>query len=195
MRTLNAETVVVGKLVTVMSKSGRAVAVLDVEETLKGTPQKFHEVPLPAFGDTRDIRKIYEENKTARLLFIGSTFTLLDDKKPDFPLLGGRSISGEGQVLPYLREVIRTNPDWKKTQTTTVDQLIVPIDARLEKWAIGTIATPQFVGDRRNQAVQVLRYFKSDSNVTLMKSLLDDPAINVWWSAYTNLKNWGVPVN
>src|SRR3954462_12773199 len=73
-RTLNAETVIVGKLVTVMTKSGRAVAVLDVEENLKGTPQKFHEVPLPAFGDTRDIRKIYEENKTARLLFIGSTF-------------------------------------------------------------------------------------------------------------------------
>ena len=193
-RTLNADTVVVGKLVTVMSKSGRAVAVLDVEETLTGTTPKIHQVPLPAFGDSRDIRKIYEQNKTSRLLFIGSTFTLLDDKNPEFPLLGGARVSGAAQVLPYIREVIRTHPNWNKTQTTNVDRLIVPIDARLEKWAIEAVASTQDVGDR-HQAVQALRYFKSDANIALMKSLLNDLASSIRQAAEENLRRWGVPVN
>jgi hypothetical protein len=192
---LRSESVTVGKLITVMSapKSGRAIAVLDVEETLKGDSQKIRQIHLPAFGSSREIRKIYAEEKGARLLFIGSTFYVLNEKTPVFRVLGGGTIAGADKVISYIREVIRTHPDWKNNQTARIDGLLVPIDARLEKWAIEAVEKES--AEKRRQAVEVLRYFKSDPNIALMKRLLKDPSDDIRKAAAQNLKEWGVAEN
>lgn len=54
--------------------------------------------------------------------------------------------------------------------------LSVPIDGHLEKRAIKNIHSDD--PWRRYQAVKALSHFKSEDNVTLLKSLLDDPAHN-----------------
>jgi hypothetical protein len=206
-RVLNAENVVIGKLVTVMSRSGRAVAVVAVEETLKGEHQEFRQVDLRALGDTNDIRRVYKEDKMARLLFYDSSFAVLDNRGPKYGLLGGVAISGADEVVPYLRELIRSHPEWRKgqqgQQTFPVDGLIVPIDARLEKWAIEAVGNS---GDdnRRHTGVQALQFFKSDANIVLMRRLLADPAgrivsgrrhYYIRQRAYEALNKWDVPVD
>jgi hypothetical protein len=192
-KVLMAESVVAGKLATVMSapKSGRAIAVLEVEETLKGDPQKFRQIPLPAFGSSLEIRKIYTSEKMARLLFIGSSFYVLNDNTPVFRVLGRGTIAGADTVMPYIREVIRTHPQWQNTQTFAIEGLIVPVDARLEKWALEQLATKKD-GESRRQAVEALRYFKSEANIALMKSLLNDPEDYIRQAASENLRRWDV---
>jgi len=192
---LRSKSVTVGKLVTVMSmpKSGRAIAVLDVEETLMGDPQKTQQISLPGYGDSREIRRIYAENKGARLLFIGGSFYVLNDKSPVFRVLGGETISCADNVLPYIREVIRSHPNWKSSQIVRIDGLIVPIDARSEKLAIEAVENESAI--KRHEAVDVLQHFKSDQNIALMKRLLKDPVGYIRESASRTLKEWGVAEN
>jgi hypothetical protein len=210
-RVLDAENVVIAKLVTVTSSSDRAVALVAVEETLKGDHQEFRQVELRASGDSKHVRRLYEDNKTARLLFYDSTFAVLDSIGPKYELLGGGTIRGADEVIPYLREVIRSNPGWKKGklgQTFPLGRLIVPIDARLEKWAIEKIGTYIFSDSRRYEAVQALRLFKSDANIVRMRRLLKDTTSTIATTrsvarrfyyirqaAYEALKNWDVQVD
>lgn len=207
-RALNSETVAIGKLVTVRDKERGVEAVFAVEETLKGDRESIRRVHLQAFGDARDITRIFKENKEARLLFMAGSFTILDSKSPEFRLLGNKTVRGDDEVIPYLREVIRSHPQWNKTQTFTVDGLIVPIDGRLEQWAIGAIASKELRDDRRYEAVRALQFFKSEANISLMKSLLDDTTARtvnianvsrrnyyIRQAAYEALKKWGVEVN
>lgn len=195
-RVLNSNSVVVGKLVTVMSKSDRAVAVLEVDEVLKGPSERIRQIPLRAFGDSKRIFQIYKENKNARLLFYDSTFELLDDSHPEYKLLGDSSIRGTNEIVPYLRDLIRNHPDWNKNETFPVNRVKVPIDARLERWATETLQTRD--DTNRLDAVRALGSFKSDANIELMKGIIQGPISSVRDEliqklASDNLKRWGIP--
>jgi hypothetical protein len=117
----------------------------------------------------------------------------LNDKSPVFRVLGGGTISAADKVLPYIREVIRLHPNWKSSQIVRIDGLIVPIDARSERWAIQAVEKESAA--KRREAVDVLQHFKSDQNIALMKRLLKDPVGDIRQSASRNLKEWGVAEN
>jgi len=87
----------------------------------------------------------------------------------------------------------------------------VPVDAQLERSAVARIVSkdPPW---RIREAIDSLQYFKSDANISLLKSLLNDPASNtstraesnngielrefpVRKQAYDLLKKWSVSVD
>jgi hypothetical protein len=55
--------------------------------------------------------------------------------------------------------------------------LVVPVDADLEKQARAWCKSPS--DEDRWEGAKVLKHFKNDENVRILKSLLDDPAISV----------------
>ncbi|PHS03245.1 MAG: hypothetical protein COA78_18730 [Blastopirellula sp.] len=89
--------------------------------------------------------------------------------------------------------------------------LTVPADERLEKRAQAYIRSESYM--KRYEGIQALRYFKSDKNITLVKTLLKDPGITRNYSpgvkeepgtettiyavrsiAHQVLRSWGVEV-
>ena len=207
-RALNSETVAIGKLVTVTDKQRGVEAVFAVEETLKGNHESTLRHHLQALGDSQDVKRIFKEHKEARLLFMEGVFYLLDSKSPEFRILGNKTVRGTDEVIPYLREVIRNNAQWNKSHTARVDNLIVPIDVRLERWAIEAATSKEQSDARRYEAVLTLQLFKSEANIALMKSLLDDTSTHVTTianvirrhyfireAAYKALIKWGLEVD
>jgi len=219
---LNAELALVGRLVSVTDKQDSVDAVFDVEETLKGNSRDSHLFHSSQFSDRRDLKELFRKNKTARLLVIGSTFTSLSSKDLMVPTASGVLLREPDKVIEYIREVLRTHPGvnhvegfrmpipktWNALNGNGPDPLIVPIDANLEKWAVETIRNRPPGGDY-SRAIEALRkFFKSDQNIALLKSQLDDPTYlskfaeynngievrtyDIRRMAYESLKAWGV---
>jgi hypothetical protein len=73
-------------------------------------------------------------------------------------------------------------------------RLTIPADERLERRAHAILGGGD--GWSREEAVEALKYFKSNENIRLLKSLLEDSDIKVGRKAYEVLTGWGVsPVN
>lgn len=66
--------------------------------------------------------------------------------------------------------------------------LEVPADAQLEKWATELLHHES--SSNRLQAVQSLRYFKSERNARMVSKLLNDPVSDVRHVATQTLKRW-----
>jgi hypothetical protein len=69
-------------------------------------------------------------------------------------------------------------------------RLTVPADERLERRAHAVLRGED--GWSREEAVEALKYFKSEENIRLQKSLLGDSDSKVWRKAYEILTGWGV---
>jgi hypothetical protein len=128
-----------------------------------------------------------------------------------------RPLKDNDEVLACARAYARTTPKVQPTHSIHVpaaiagpsSYLIVPVEPTLEQRAKRLIATPQeFMpkGDHphpydlrmlRFGGVDALRYFKSDANAELLRSLLDEPpeaheVKPVCVRAYEILLHWGV---
>lgn len=228
---LNQETVVIGRITKAAPGADGSVDVsIAVEEVLKGKPQvslQHHQ------GRGRGSRLSVDEvlrlsQDQALVLVTGNGFTPLDNPRLAIPTVSGKLLSRADEVADYIREVFRSHPGHKVGQSFTIPLpkqlenvtvsgffdngmpgpprgLVVPVDADLEKWAIGAIRS-----EERSRAFRALRFFKSDQNIAFVGGLLSDstfdvdPADNnngiekreyrVRREAYDLLTEWGVSV-
>jgi hypothetical protein len=162
--------------------------------------------------------------KKSPVLIIGRDFTALDGKTLAIPTADGTILHNPDDVIRYVREVLRSHPGvhhidtftlpkpapWKKDFGEGSSGLTVPADAQLEKLALESLRSND--APTRTRGLDALRHFKSDSNIALLKSLLNDPQFNgspggdfnkgvdvrvytIRKQAYDTLKAWAVDVN
>ena len=62
--------------------------------------------------------------------------------------------------------------------------LFVPVDKRLEKRPLEYVRSKS--AQRRGEGVRALAYFKTEKNIELVRSLLDDPEVTYVQPAYEN---------
>jgi hypothetical protein len=130
-----------------------------------------------------------------------------------------RPLRDNEEVLACAWSYARTTPKVQPTHSIRVpaaiagpsSYLIVPVEPTLEQRAKRLVAAPQdFMPKGENPhpydlrmlrfgGVDSLRYFKSDANAELLRSLLDEPpeaheAKPVWIRAYEILLHWGVEI-
>ncbi|HLQ78110.1 MAG TPA: hypothetical protein VK210_12190 [Terriglobia bacterium] len=209
---LNSESVVIGKILTLRRNVGSVDAVIAVDETLKGTPQKAQRLHVadqysPVEIRSSEIEQLFKKNKAARLLVSGNMFTILDRESLAVPTANRKTIREPEEVIRYAREVIQSHPGVNQIQTVAVSGLIVPVDAQLEKWAIEAIISRGPDINHYYDGVRALQFFKSDTNISLLRTLLDDPTsslegrngvlVRIYYvrgPAYNVLKKWNVPV-
>jgi hypothetical protein len=91
---------------------------------------------------------------------------------------GLKSVQSHSLMLPA--ELVRGTQWFSYYETSGAIDLVVPVDERLEKQALDWIK-PGDGGDvrhtriRREQSIQALAYFKSESNINVLRALLNDP--------------------
>jgi hypothetical protein len=198
---LNADIVVVGKLVTFggepVDETGRRPATIAVAETLKGehgerlSLQLLHSVSVltkwkqdaglllvAVQGDgptgTRVIDLADKE-----LAVLTADFTLL--RKPEDVLRSAREtilrLPGVKRIDTFRLQVPAATVAGTKWQTYYQTggyiTLTVPVDERLEKRAREYIGSQSY--RQREEGAQALRYFRSDENIARVKALLNDP--------------------
>lgn len=232
-KVLNADIVILGKVSKVVRHDGGIVPVglrgeadisVAVDETFKGEPQGELQRHLDG-GDLSTTTAIVEMfKKKSPVLVIGRDFTALDSKTLAVPTADGTILHNPDDVIRYVREVLRSHPGirhidtftlpkpakWKKDFGEWSSGLIVPADAQLEKLALEYLRSND--APTRTRGLDALRYFKSESNIALLKSLLNDPQFNgspgaefnkgidvrvytIRKQAYETLKVWAVDVN
>lgn len=128
-----------------------------------------------------------------------------------------KALDGPEAILRATREAIATPPAPGKLCDSWVDlpgdgliRLTVPIDSRLEARARGWVRSPD--RDFRRLGAANLMYFRSDTNVAILRGLLDDPGVStvhfldsrraeriervhvVREEAYSVLRAWGYEV-
>jgi hypothetical protein len=91
---------------------------------------------------------------------------------------------------------------WDAVNDDSAVTLFVPVDEQLEELGRSWAASPDFI--RRIEAARMLRHFKNERNIRILKSLLKDPGYSVenesWRcydvrrEAYEALQEFGVPV-
>ncbi|MHC4138034.1 MAG: hypothetical protein ACYS0K_24095 [Planctomycetota bacterium] len=141
----------------------------------------------------------------------------------------GKEYDGREGILGAVRRAIRTMPTGKRPKSAVVeypilpdpvplagpDYLVVPIDHHLESLAQKMLAVKD--EKYRIKGVKILRHFKSERNIELLKGLLNSEAVSrtvenpfrhtvigespgwrVYWlraEAWRVLRSWGVKVN
>jgi hypothetical protein len=230
-KVLNVESVVAGRIAKAVSAENGAVDIsIAVDEVLKGDPgqaqQRHQERGQNNRYSVSEFSRM-SRNKT-RVLVIGQVFVPLD-KSLAIPTARRLLLRDPDEVIEYVREVVRTHPGMNRTDSFNAPlpvefqnvefsnsfaagslgpprDLIVPIDAQLEKWAVQAIRS----GRDYPRSFQALEFFKSEANIALLQSLLGDPTFNsdspafnngietrvytVREAAYETLKKWGVAV-
>ncbi len=218
-RVLNVSSVVVGKIAKAVPGADSSVDIsIAVDEVLKGDPraaQQRHQVrgqngrfSVAEFSRMSD--------KKTRVLIIGELITPLDQKRMAIPAASGVVLREPDQIVDYIRQVIREHPGVNRVdgfavplpkQFQNIDfgsfdvgslgpprDFIVPVDARLEEWAlegirsrpkdvqpVSSYSSVSGVGPLRSRpedvrAFDALSHFKSDSNMAFLEGLLNDPA-------------------
>jgi hypothetical protein len=195
---LNAELVVVGKVIEIDGKGTTAVA---VETTLKGKHRDRLSVSLSQPAKTVTAWR----DRSSRLLIAArgeslvavEVIDLADNDlhvlAADFTLLRKPAdvIRAAGEAVRRMPGVTRietfrfpvpaeaaAGTAWEKYYGTGgYVTLAVPVDERLEKRALE--ATRSDNPSRREEAARALRYFKSEANVARVRALLTDPAWSV----------------
>ena len=231
-KVLNAESVVAGSIAKAVSAENGAVDIsIAVDEVLKGDPAQAQQRHQERGQNNRFSVSEFSRmsrNKT-RVLVIGQVFVPLDKKSLAIPTARRLLLRDPDEVIEYVREVVRTHPGMNRADSFSAPlpaefqnvefsnsfaagslgpprDLIVPIDAQLEKWAVEAIQS----GRDYPRSFQALEFFKSEANIALLQSLLDDPTFKsdspafnngietrvytVREAAYETLKKWGVAV-
>lgn len=190
---LDADTVVVGRpvLFSEPDEAGWSEGIVEVQETLKG--QHRPRVPVRLAVPKASLKAW--TNGTSRILFATkldspATTTAIDLDADELTVFSKsfERLTKAADVLQAARGALRKRPG--VTRITSVSLLVphdrlrgtklaeysgvhlaVPVDSALEAWAKKAIR-----GDaNRRTGVEILRHFRSSENVSLVRSLLDDP--------------------
>jgi len=163
-----------------------------VEEAIDlGEPHHVPEMP-PAMLGVITVRDTLTPVFTADYALLRDRDEILRKTKE---ALGRTSTQSHKMQLPA--ELVRGTHWFTYYEGAGAIQLVVPVDERLEKRALEWIkpgAGKDVRHERmvREDAVQALAYFKSDSNVKVVRALLDDPDADIRDAAREALKGWGL---
>ena len=232
---LNAGSLMVGTIDRLEpNPDGSAVVTLAVERTLRGEHYDRLAILFSVVGAYQ-----LQDRREARLLvaaqgdpLVGQT--VIDLSSPDLAVLTAdfALLKTPDAVIEAARATLQRRPGveriatfrrvvpveavsgtrWKSLYGTGGYLLLdVPVDDRLARWARETLEKPGRLVERE-AAARALRFFRSDENVALAKSLLTDPnwayqkyaeqnrgvevrSYVVRAAAYATLTYWGVPVD
>lgn len=228
-KVLSQRTVIVGTITKAVSgDNGSIVLSVAVQGQTQSTvylhlePGKDKRLPVPDFS--RLVR-----DKTP-VVVIGDAVLELDSHSLAVPTATGEILRDPKKVTEYIRDISRTHPgstvvdsfdvplpnQFEKVEWSPLFDngmpgspraLAVPVDARLEKWAIDAIRS----GTDYSRAFSALGRFKSDENAAFLKTLFDNPKFDVSpakdnngveirtyivrRSSYDLLRNWNVAVD
>ena len=233
---LTADSIVVGKVTKISRlEPERANGAIDVglaiEEILKGDATQGAQRHIQR-GDLNLTKKIDDmARKQTRVLLIGNSWVPLEGKVPAAPTAGGTVLREANQIVDYVREVVRKHAGRLRWETFSRPipkpfenaeepfssygfsrGFLVPVDELLETWALEAVkrdaVSDYQTTQRRLTAIQALRNFKSDPNITLFKALLSDAEFDlraaegnngiegrtyrVRREAFETLQKWGV---
>lgn len=204
--------------------------VMKIEEVLAGDDAA--NLTVRHYGGIEQLEEHRTQNMRVALFYtpgVYATFILAEaDAYTSFYRKDFSIVRGYDKTMSAVREILNTDlgPAGRATAVLPfpngVDRpragatggrltgLAVPIEESLLPTAERWLADPQEF--RRRDAVKVIRHFKSDRNIRLLKSLLDDPSYYVDKYAHSNfgierrnyivredaydaLQNWGVEVD
>lgn len=228
----NADVIVVAHLSRFDLPQGRHGFPSDVvvDETLKGKPAAQFTVEIP---DVERRLSGWRDAGTPLLISIprdsSRSATVMDLTASDLAALTAdlKVLRSRQAITRAVREAVRRGPSegtlpsqafaipvpydlvagTRLISGVTNVLVVVPVDARLERWALAALRSPQ--SENRREAVEALRYFRSDSNVRLLMALLTDEhlayrkfadgnlghEVRIYFvreSAYDVLKSWGL---
>jgi len=202
---LNAETIVIGTVTSVTpTPDGDADMVVNVEETIKGTPANPFRFRLQ-YGR-------YYQKSADRVLFLVSKSTKPGnpDRTQSYRLTGNLGsvatadftiIDDPGRLLQYVRQLNQKNAvtsipthrvpfpeEWKSgdrfPNSKYMRSLVVPADSRLENWAHDAVRSD--TTELRQSGAEALRYFSSNTNSRLAHDLFADPGFSISKPAENN---------
>src|SRR4030095_4142699 len=161
-KVLSEGIVAVGRITGAAGAPNNAVDVsITVEEVLKGEPRATLQVHQDRGVNSRYTVAEYSQMSRDRVpvLLIGKTVMPLDQRSLRVPAASAEILREPQKVLQYIREAFRTHPvsnvvasfnlplpkqfenvDWSpffdSRFGSSPPELVVPVDARLERWAV-----------------------------------------------------------
>lgn len=229
----NADSVFVGRIVSIQptarKDAGRVSVAVSVEETLKGGRGEKWSVDL-ALPESVVAGWLTHASRLLVAVDIAAPSATAIDLSSDILCVYTEDfvcLRSAASVIQAAKDVVRRTPAGVKRINAVAlmfppgtlnggsgydyatTRLHVPVDERLEKRAHAILRGDIRID--RADAVGALKYFKSDENIRLMKSLLNDPAtginrsaednmgveVRIYYireSAYGALKAWGIDV-
>jgi len=197
---LNADTVVIGKLVSFTTKDSfiEHELVFAVEQTLKGRTQTT--LTLKAFTTPITLEELIARSRRL-LICINSTneaetrWVPIGDPKEAILTADFKILPDAESVIREAKRIIQANPGVNQIDTISADpprsivdripqakgypfSLSVPVDSRVEKRAQEAIRQKDKPNGhyRAYEAIAALAHFKSPENTKLLEGFLADPA-------------------
>lgn len=223
-RVLNSERVMAGRIAELTRhQDGSVDLTVRVDETFRGATLPTLQIRLPRNAvSARELSQFASIG--AQVLVVGNDIVTLELQGLAVPTASGQLLREPAEVIEYIRETLRGRetvavggfliPLPKQFQDAKISrsfdsnsgpppQLAVPIDARLEQWAIEAIRSKSDVFS----GFRALTSFKSDANIALVMPCLNDSSFDaspnngleirqyrIRRAAYDLLREWGVAV-
>jgi hypothetical protein len=214
---VNSQYVMVGRIIEIhplVSNGPNTNVIVEIEKWLKGAGSGDRlglRIDMPAVALTE------WKTHASRLLILGNSAIDLSDMDVKVLTAEMKVLRDPARIIQAAQDAIARHPGVYRMETftrrvppvtakllTTETWVtsIVPADADLERWALKALDSSQALD--RAEGAQALWFFNSDSNVSRLRKLLDDPGLVdngggiqiyvVRMRAYESLRRMGVKV-